>query len=272
MGTVPTNRYYAIPCDTMRRHPRTRAVPRYPSRRQVMTMFFWSCFALGSGTLLFPSIFTDLLNPVMVTSLPILLYPIFDTDVTKEDSLSLPALYSAGITRIHYTHARLLAWALEGIYTAALCAYLPTFFVDGVDGTVSVSEVSLGCMWAVCITIDVRRMPLGITRGRHADQRGTAGGGGTWEAIVVCAGATRPNWPTRPDASAGTPRSGEPLVVASGPLWRYRNAHCAAHLDWLVCLCTERQPWVLRLGVPLRHREALCQAGPPPRHSRVRAG
>mmetsp|Transcript_9548 Transcript_9548/g.23049 ORF Transcript_9548/g.23049 Transcript_9548/m.23049 type:complete len:92 (-) Transcript_9548:46-321(-) len=53
------------------------------ARVAVTTMFFWSCFALASGPLLFPSIFTDLLNPVMVTSLPILLYPMFDTDVTK---------------------------------------------------------------------------------------------------------------------------------------------------------------------------------------------
>uniref|UniRef100_A0A7S3FBL2 P-type ATPase C-terminal domain-containing protein n=1 Tax=Haptolina ericina TaxID=156174 RepID=A0A7S3FBL2_9EUKA len=120
-----------------------------------MTMFFWSCFALGSGTLLLPSIFTDLLNPVMVTSLPILLYPIFDTDVSKQDSLSFPALYSAGIARIHYTHTRLACWVIEGVYTAALCAYLPTFCI-GVESTISVSEISFACMWAVCITIDAR--------------------------------------------------------------------------------------------------------------------
>ena len=111
---------------------------------------------MASGTLLFPSIFTDLLNPVMVTSLPILLYPMFDTDVAKEDSLAMPQLYSAGITRIHYTRPRLIAWVFEGIYTAAVCAYLPTFLTDGDDGTISVSEVAMAAMWTVCITIDVR--------------------------------------------------------------------------------------------------------------------
>lgn len=172
----------------------------------VMTMFFWSCFALGSGTLLLcahmdaipspdgkatlhraasrgnipkgdgirsrsdgilsrsdclvcsPSIFTDLLNPVMVTSLPILLYSIFDTDVSKEDSLSSPALYAAGITRMYYTHARLAAWVAEAIYSAAICAYFPTFFAEGIEGTMSVSEISLGCIWTTCITIDVRSL------------------------------------------------------------------------------------------------------------------
>jgi len=120
-------------------------------------MFFWSCFALASGPLLFPSIFTDLLNPVMVTSLPILLYPMFDTDVTKVESLCTPTLYTAGIARIHYTRRRLLMWVAEGVYAAALCAYLPVFFAHGSeDGTLSVAEMSLAAMWSVCAVIDAR--------------------------------------------------------------------------------------------------------------------
>ncbi|KAL1521781.1 hypothetical protein AB1Y20_021434 [Prymnesium parvum] len=122
----------------------------------VMAMFYWSCFALASGTLLFPSIFTDLLNPVMVTSLPILLYPMFDTDVSKEESLSTPKLYSAGLTRLYYTRPRLLTWVFEGIFAAAICSFLPTFLEDGDYGTASVSEVSLASMWTVCIVIDAR--------------------------------------------------------------------------------------------------------------------
>ena len=122
----------------------------------VMTMYFWSCFALGSGTLLFPSVFTDLLNPVMVTSLPILLYPMFDTDIDQQTSLQSPALYSPGIMRVHYTKSKLALWVAEAVYTAAITAYVPAFmtYSGGVD--MSLSECAMTSMWAVCLTIDAR--------------------------------------------------------------------------------------------------------------------
>ena len=43
----------------------------------------------------------DLLNPVMLTSLPIIIYPMFDTDVPKEESARSPALYTAGILQFY---------------------------------------------------------------------------------------------------------------------------------------------------------------------------
>ena len=108
-----------------------------------MTMFFFSLSALGSGTLLFPSIFTDLLNPVMVTSLPILLYPMFDTDTDKTTSVTTPSLYAPGITRVHYTYKLFYRWCLEGVYASAICAYLPLYAMGPAD----FGSIALASLW-----------------------------------------------------------------------------------------------------------------------------
>ena len=131
-----------------------------------MTLFFYQTLAASSITLLLPSVFNDLLNPVMLTSLPIIIYPLFDNDVPKHVSAHSPLLYTQGIARLHFTHRGMLLWVLEGIYSAALVAYLPGLLISfGRDGDVvtgqlaggiSLSELSVGALWTLCVCINVR--------------------------------------------------------------------------------------------------------------------
>ena len=49
-------------------------------------LFIWSMFAAASTELLLPSIFIDMLNPLAMTSLPTIVYPMFD-QVTPRTNL-----------------------------------------------------------------------------------------------------------------------------------------------------------------------------------------
>jgi len=123
-----------------------------------MTLFFYSMLAAASAQLLLPSIFNDLLNPVMLTSLPIIIFPMFDTDVPKEESAKSPKLYTAGITRFHFTHRKMVYWVVEGIYAAVIVTFVPMLTELGYvwATSISLSEASMGALWTLCIAINVR--------------------------------------------------------------------------------------------------------------------
>ena len=62
---------------------------------------------------------------VFFTPLPIVVVASNDQDVPKALSAQSPQLYSATIRRIYLTHTGFARWMLEGIWLAAIAAYLP---------------------------------------------------------------------------------------------------------------------------------------------------
>ena len=126
-----------------------------------MVLYFWSLFAGASTQLLLPSIFIDLINPIAMTALPIIAYPMFDTDMSKRRSAAMPELYTAGIARTHFTHRKMFWWVTEALYAAAVIAFAPLVFarassVDAVYEGGSLPELSMATMWTICISINLR--------------------------------------------------------------------------------------------------------------------
>eukprot|EP00965_Chrysotila_dentata_P229720 6197342-Pleurochrysis_carterae.AAC.1 len=117
------------------------------------TMWFYSMLTAASATLLWPSIISDFLAPAVFTVLPILAYPLFDTDVPKHVAAHSPLLYTPGIAREYYTDLRLYGWIAEAMYAAMLCAYIPSLGLrNSPNDTVSSDSLSLAALWACCFT------------------------------------------------------------------------------------------------------------------------
>ena len=57
---------------------------------------------------------------VMLTSLPIILYPLFDSDVPKDVAAVSPQLYKPGLTRMHFTRSKMFYWLAEAAYAAVV--------------------------------------------------------------------------------------------------------------------------------------------------------
>jgi len=124
-----------------------------------MALFFWSMEAMASTQLLLPSIVIDFLNPLILTALPIIVFPMFDTDVPKQVSAHSPHLYTVGLARIHYTHKKMVFWILEAFYAGLIIGYAPQFANDyytNCGSNVTLSELSMGAMFVVTISINVR--------------------------------------------------------------------------------------------------------------------
>lgn len=81
--------------------------------------------AAASTQLLLPSVIIDLLNPLAMTSLPIIVYPMFDTDYPKALSAKTPTLYTQGLLRSHYTRTKMMLWVTEALYAGAVIGFSP---------------------------------------------------------------------------------------------------------------------------------------------------
>jgi len=125
----------------------------YKNMVNATTMWFYSMLTAASATLLWPSIISDFLAPAVFTVLPILAYPLFDTDVPKHVAAHSPLLYTPGIAREYYTDLRLYGWIAEAMYAAMLCAYIPSLGLrNSPNDTVSSDSLSLAALWACCFT------------------------------------------------------------------------------------------------------------------------
>ena len=101
----------------------------YKSVAVMLAQFFYATNALFSAPLLFIPLFVDFANPIMYTSLPILLYAITDADVPKEVAEKEPKLYARSMLRVYYTHRGFVNWICEGAFTGALSAYAPAYLL-----------------------------------------------------------------------------------------------------------------------------------------------
>jgi len=105
---------------------------------------------------------------VILTSLPIIIFPLFDRDVPKEISMRTPKLYTAGITRYHFTHRKMFWWVIEALYAAAICGCIPMIITSigseaqdtfGGGGSESLGQMQFAALWIVCVAINAR-LPL----------------------------------------------------------------------------------------------------------------
>jgi len=125
----------------------------------MLAQFFYATNALFSGPLLFIPLFVDFANPIMYTSLPILLYAITDADVPKEIAEAEPKLYARSMQRVYYTNKSFFIWLIEAAYAGLLSAYVPAFLLSLPDYSGQCrSAISLSTMWLVCIICNFRLM------------------------------------------------------------------------------------------------------------------
>ena len=155
----------------------------YKNITNVLAMYFYTMCALASGDRLFPQAYIEVYN-IIFTSLPIILFGVFDQDVEKSVAAHSPMLYTPGIYRIYYTHRGFVLWMIEATYLAVLAVYLPAAalgypggpgsnggknqetgeFVNGggwslsspPDGDPDISSISMAGMLLVCVGVNMR--------------------------------------------------------------------------------------------------------------------
>ena len=92
---------------------------------------------------------------VMLTSLPIILYPLFDSDVPKDVAAVSPQLYKPGLTRMHFTRSKMFYWLAEAAYAAVVVTCWWPFLLAA-DMHDSLGESSMITMWLVCTVVNTR--------------------------------------------------------------------------------------------------------------------
>jgi len=126
-------------------------------------MYFYSLFAMASGTRIFTPFFLEA-HSIFYTSLPIIFFAINDMDVPKKVAAAEAFLYTPGIRRELYTHASFIRWIIESVYAAVMCVFVPVFcfgwpssslaFVE--DGDARFAAISFTAMCAVIISGNLR--------------------------------------------------------------------------------------------------------------------
>jgi len=92
----------------------------------VMPIFYFSIMSLFSGQKIYYEFLYQLYN-VVLTSLPIVLYGIFDQDVGKELSLQYPQLYRLGIDHYYFNYYIMFQWIANGIWHSAVVFLIPLY-------------------------------------------------------------------------------------------------------------------------------------------------
>ncbi len=135
----------------------------YKNIANVLAMYAYTLVALASGERLFVQAYLEVYN-IVFTALPIILFCVFDQDVTKAESARTPSRYTPGLLRIYYTHFGFLLWMLEAIWLALLCVFVPALALgypglslgSPSNGDPGVSTISLSAMVLVCIGVNLR--------------------------------------------------------------------------------------------------------------------
>ena len=126
-------------------------------------MYLYTLVARASGERLFVQAYLEVYN-IMFTSLPIILFCVFDQDVTKEVAARSPEGYTPGILRLYYTHTGFVRWMLEAVFLAALVTYVPALALgypgwslsSPPNGDPGVNSVSMVAMSLVCVGVNLR--------------------------------------------------------------------------------------------------------------------
>jgi len=142
----------------------------YKNVTNVLAMYFYTMTALASGDRLFVQAYLEVYN-IVFTSLPIILYGVFDQDVDKKLAARSPLLYAPGIKNIYYTHRGFVLWMCEAVYLAYIAIYIPAYALGNPggahdtrgwslsspqNGDPGIATISMTSMTLVCIGVNLR--------------------------------------------------------------------------------------------------------------------
>ena len=135
----------------------------YKNVTNVLAMYFYTLAARASGERLFTQAYIEIYN-IAFTSLPIILFCVFDQDVSKQEAASSPKGYTPGLLRLHYTHLGFVRWMLEAVLLACLCTYVPALGLgypgwslsSPANGDPGISSISMTAMTLVCVGVNLR--------------------------------------------------------------------------------------------------------------------
>jgi phospholipid-translocating ATPase len=80
--------------------------------------------SLFSGQRLFEEILYQLFN-VVFTASPIIIFGVFEQDITKKDCLEFPQLYKVGPDKVHATRRTFVQWLLTGVWHSICVFFIP---------------------------------------------------------------------------------------------------------------------------------------------------
>jgi phospholipid-transporting ATPase len=80
--------------------------------------------SLFSGQLLFEEYLYQLFN-VVFTALPVIVFAVFEQDISKTDCLEFPQLYQIGPKRVHASRRTFTQWLLTGLWHSVCIFYIP---------------------------------------------------------------------------------------------------------------------------------------------------
>jgi phospholipid-transporting ATPase len=99
---------------------------------------FWSAF---SGQTLYEPFFYQLYN-ITMTSLPIMYYPLFDWQHTKEVFMKYPELYMKGMTYSEYSNMTFLKWFFMGIWHSIIIYWVCMMVLEAENRMMSNGKTS----------------------------------------------------------------------------------------------------------------------------------
>ena len=135
----------------------------YKNIANVLAMYWYTFLALASGERLFLALYIEFYN-ILYTSMPIIIFGIFDQDVSKQVSSRSPHLYSAGINRTLFTRTGFMRWVLEATVLALHVTFVPALglglpglsLASPQDGDPSVDALSFNSMALICVCTNLR--------------------------------------------------------------------------------------------------------------------
>jgi Phospholipid-translocating P-type ATPase C-terminal len=111
----------------------------YKSVLFAVPLFYYAFYNGFSGALFFDYVSTNL-YAVVFTALPILLYGIYDQDVSAPNCLRFPQMYSSGIQDTWLSPAVFWSWMLQALAEGVWFTLMPLYFLTGGRGTAGLSS------------------------------------------------------------------------------------------------------------------------------------
>jgi Phospholipid-translocating P-type ATPase C-terminal len=102
-------------------------------------LFYYAFYNGFSGALFFDFVSTNL-YAVVFTALPILLYGIYDQDVSAPNCLRFPQMYSSGIQDTWLSPAVFWSWMLQALAEGVWFTLVPLYFLTGGTSTAGLSS------------------------------------------------------------------------------------------------------------------------------------
>lgn len=112
----------------------------YKNVTYVLTTFWFGCFCGFSGQPLILDVAAQSFN-VLYTSLPLVLFAVFDQDISSESASKVPYLYSLGQKNVLLTRKVFWPWILNGIWHSVIIFFVSAWGFQG-DLSVSTNRVN----------------------------------------------------------------------------------------------------------------------------------